>query len=83
MVHPISGRSHNVGPSHPRGNWLVIDFLAQAMRLVVGIAAGLLVAQTCRVKSLADLTVFAERLGLLRVPGNREIEEVSRGNLRR
>jgi FixJ family two-component response regulator len=39
--------------------------------------------QKCRVQSLADLTVIAERLGLLRVPGDREIEEVNRGNLRR
>jgi RNA polymerase sigma factor (sigma-70 family) len=34
----------------------------------------------CRVQSLADLTVIAERLGLLQAPGDREIEEVNRGN---
>jgi FixJ family two-component response regulator len=39
--------------------------------------------QKCRVQSLADLTVIAERLGLLQAPGGREIEEVNRGNLRR
>jgi FixJ family two-component response regulator len=39
--------------------------------------------QKCRVQSLADLTVIAERLGLLQAPGDREIEAVHRGNLRR
>jgi RNA polymerase sigma factor (sigma-70 family) len=38
--------------------------------------------QKCRVQSLADLTVIAERLGLLRVPGDREIEEASRDSPR-
>jgi RNA polymerase sigma factor (sigma-70 family) len=32
--------------------------------------------QKCQVQSLAKLTVIAERLGLLRAPGDREIEEV-------
>jgi RNA polymerase sigma factor (sigma-70 family) len=31
--------------------------------------------QKCQVQSLANLTVIAERLGLLRAPGDREIEE--------
>jgi FixJ family two-component response regulator len=32
--------------------------------------------QKCQVQSLANLTVIAERLGLLRAPGDREIEEI-------
>jgi RNA polymerase sigma factor (sigma-70 family) len=32
--------------------------------------------QKCRVQSLANLTVIAERLGLLRAPGDREMKDV-------
>jgi FixJ family two-component response regulator len=38
--------------------------------------------QKCRVQSLADLTVIAERLGFLQMPNDRESMEFGRDNLR-